>query len=288
MAAKHYKVLFEGQVFDENDEENVKERLQKLFKADDARINRLFSGKSYALGKNLSKEDARKYEKGIMQAGGLCRIVNMDDGSELKPADRSIKEPSLTADISSRIRSGSKKPLRLMRRIGRCHYISLCWLVLAIEAAALLMPVYLPKLAVGMLTIQQITAIGLGMHALGILVAVYAMASRLHDMNRNGSLWLFMIIPIVNLLFMGWLALGRGSKGDNDYGNPPESPGQFARLLGLYIPVILLLVTSGGAYFYQDELLKQIQHLPAEWSKQIPEGIESHLPFLSSLPFLST
>ena len=282
MKANHYKVLFEGHILDDHDEADVRERLGKRFKADDARINRLFSGKSYAIGKNLSEKGARRYEKIIMQAGGLCRIVSMDGCTELDPAKPDKTEGPLFADINQRISTVSSQPFRLTRRIGRCQYISLCWLVLGIETIAFLMPAYLPRLTGSTFTIQQITSIGLGIHALAILVAVYAMISRLHDMNRDGSLWLFIVIPIINLMFMIWLVFGKGSKGDNAYGSQSAIPGQFVKLLGLYIPLVILLGASGGAWVYQNELLALVQQLPAEWSKDIPAGIEFRLPFLSS------
>ena len=289
MNAKHYKVLFEGKILPANEEESVKERLKKLFHADDTRINRLFSGKPYAIRKDVSEKDARKYEKAIMQAGAMCRIVSMEGDKELKPADwdkkqkdEAAKKPSLFADINNRISTQSSESFRLIRRIGRCHYITLCWIVLAIEATAFLLPDYLPMLVGGALTIQQTVSITLGIHVLAILVAVYAIVSRLHDMNRSGMLWLFIVIPIVNLLFMLWLTFSRSSRGHNPFGNQPATPGLFTKLLGLYLPVSLILVASAGVWVYQDEILAFVQELPASLSEHIPEEAEQFLQFQSS------
>ena len=285
MDAKYYKVLFEGRILPGNDEDSVKERLKTLFHADDVRISRLFSGKSYALRKNISEKEARKYEKAIRQAGGQCRITVMDDSLELEPMEEEqtksgAPENSLFADIKSRISTPSSEPFYLIRRIGRCQYINLCWLMTIIEAAALLLPQYLhenlPMLAGATLTIQQTMAMTLGFHALAILISIYAMIARLHDMNRSGTQWLFVVIPIINLMFMFWLTFGKGSQGDNNYGNQPATPGLFAKLLGLYIPVSVMLGVAAGVYLYQNELLSLIQQLPAELSKRIPEGVRNY------------
>ena len=289
MDAKYYKVLFEGKILPDNDEDSVKERLKTLFHADDVRISRLFSGKSYAIRKNISEKEARKYEKAIRQAGGQCRITVMDDSLELEPMEEEqtkagAPENSLFADINSRISTRSSEPFQLIRRIGRCQYINLCWLVSIIEAAAFLLPQHLhenlPMLTGATLTIQQTMAVTLGLHALAILISIYAMIARLHDMNRSGSQWLFVVIPIINLMFMSWLAFGKGSKGYNSYGDQPAPPGLFAKLLGFYIPVGMVLGVAAGVYLYQNELLNLIQQLPAELSKQIPEEVGSYLPFL--------
>ena len=279
MDAKHYKVLFEGKILPDNDEDSVKERLKTLFHADDSRISRLFSGKSYAIRKNIPKKEARKYEKAILQAGGQCRIVAMDNSQELEPFKKEQTKAgtsgkSLLTRINSRFRKGSSEPFRLIGRMGRCQFNSLCWLVMVIEAVTFLPPMYLT-------TIQQISTVTMGLHALAILVSVYAMTARLHDLNRSGSQWLFVVIPIVNLMFMSWLAFAKGTNGRNAYGEPPAKPGHFAKLLGFYIPAGIVLAAAAGIYLYQDELLNLIRQVPARLSKEIPGEVGGYLPFLS-------
>ncbi|MET4693223.1 DUF805 domain-containing protein [Endozoicomonas lisbonensis] len=279
MDAKHYKVLFEGKILPGNDEDSVKERLKTLFHADDSLISRLFSGKSYAIRKNIPKKEARKYEKAIMQAGGQCRIVAMDSSWKLEPIEKGLTKAGTSGKspltrINSRFRKDPSKPFRLIGRIGRCQFNSLCWLAMVIEAVAFLLPMYLP-------TIQQTSTVTTGLHALAILISVYAMIARLHDLNRSGSKWLFVVIPIVNLMFMSWLSFAKGTKGSNAYGEPPAKPGRFVRLLGFYIPAGIVLGAAAGIYLYQNELLNLIQQLPAGLSKQIPGDVGGYLPFLS-------
>ena len=284
MKAKHYKVLFEGNIQPEHEDESVKERFATLFKADDARINRLFSGKPYAIGKELSEKKARKYEEAILKAGGLCRIVSMDGEKELDPVQppkpSNDRSDSLFADLSQRINTASPDSFRFLRRIGRCQYVSLCWLVLLIEVAAFLLPEQLPRLMGSTLTIQQTVSVTLGLHSLAILVGVWAMVTRLHDMDRSGILWLFAVIPVLNLMLLLWLMFGRGSKGKNTFGNEPAAPGNLARLLGVYLPVGLILASAGGAWLHQDELLKLVQDLPASVSEHADEyfPIQKYLP----------
>ena len=284
MKAKHYKILFAGKIQPGYKEENVKKSLATLFKADEARINRLFSGKPYAISKGLSEKSARKYEQSILKAGGICCIVSMDGEQELEPAQPAARSggtsDSLFTDISQRINTTSPESFRFLRRIGRCQYISLCWLVSLIEAAAFLLPDYLPKFIGATLTIQQTVSVSLGLHSLAILVAVWAMVTRLHDMNRSGILWLFAIIPVINLMLMVWLSFGRGTKGNNVFGNEPASPGNLLRLLGVYIPVALVMAGAGGIWLYQDDLLKLVQELPATLSEQADQyfPVQKYLP----------
>lgn len=286
MNAKHYKVLFEGKIQPGHEQESVKKSLAALFKADETRINRLFSGKPYAVSRDLSEKSARKYEKAILKAGGICRIVSMNGDQELKPAQTATHSgnspDSLRADLSQRI-TAPPKSFCLRRRIGRCQYISLCWLVLFIEAIAFLLPDYLPRLIGATLTIQQTTSITLGLHGLAIAIAVWAMVTRLHDMNRSGILWLFIIVPVINLMLMTWLTLGTGTRGSNAFGNQPASPGNLARLLGVYIPVGLVMTGAGGGWLYQDELLKLVQELPATLSEEAGRyfPIQKYLPNVS-------
>lgn len=44
---------------------------------------------------------------------------------------------------------------------------------------------------------------------------------RLHDLNRNGWLWLLIFVPFVNLLFLIYVFCFKGTVGPNEYGPDP-------------------------------------------------------------------
>ncbi|MGI9283245.1 MAG: DUF805 domain-containing protein [Endozoicomonas sp.] len=269
MKRKDYKVLFEGQILPDFSEAQVRNNLARLFNADIQRIDRLFSGKPYAVRKPVTEKDARKYEKAINKAGGQCRIMTLDGSKTLPPPNE--KNTSLFADTPlSRIpKQNISEPLGLIRRIGRTRYLALSWLVVAIEAIAFLLPDYLPMLIGAALTIQQTVSMTLGIHSLAIMLTIYLAITRLHDMDRSGWLWLFLVIPIVNILFLFWLSVGSGTEGKNSYGEPPLPPANLTRAMGIYLPLSLFLVGMAGAYLNQEQLVVWIQMLPevtSEWT----------------------
>ncbi|MBR0287542.1 MAG: DUF805 domain-containing protein [Selenomonadaceae bacterium] len=51
--------------------------------------------------------------------------------------------------------------------------------------------------------------------------ACMLMVRRLHDLNRNGALFLISFIPIVGLIFLAYLFFAEGQAGYNKYGADP-------------------------------------------------------------------
>ena len=64
-----YDVCFAGEVFQGQDLDTVKLKFAKLFKADDATLDKLFSGKTQLLKRGCDRETALKYKKAVEQAG---------------------------------------------------------------------------------------------------------------------------------------------------------------------------------------------------------------------------
>ncbi len=67
---------------------------------------------------------------------------------------------------------------------------------------------------------------------------------RLHDMNKTGWLSLLLIIPLINLFFMLYLSIGKGTLGANNYGLPRITQG-WEKVLG-WIYIILVPITLLG------------------------------------------
>jgi hypothetical protein len=75
MTDQTYQVVFRGQIAPDTSVETVKANLAKLFKTDDAKIARLFTGRDAVLKKGLGQEEARRYQAFLAKAGALCDLV---------------------------------------------------------------------------------------------------------------------------------------------------------------------------------------------------------------------
>ena len=104
MAELRYQVIFRGKTVPDTPIEDVKANLAKLFKTNDVRINRLFSGQAVALRKGLRREEGERYRVLLERAGALCEVVPLTAAQPSPPseadatvaADTSPKEPRPT------------------------------------------------------------------------------------------------------------------------------------------------------------------------------------------------
>jgi len=92
-----YEVAFSGQIQEGAELDAVKARIGKIFKADEATMVKLFSGKRIVIKKNLSTEAADKYSMAFAKAGAICELTLMsaDTAPSAPAADRAAtKAPS--------------------------------------------------------------------------------------------------------------------------------------------------------------------------------------------------
>ena len=82
-----YEVAFSGQIQEGAELDAVKARIAKIFKANEATIAKLFSGKRIVIKKNLSAEAADKYSIAFTNAGAICDLA-------LIPADTAPPAPA--------------------------------------------------------------------------------------------------------------------------------------------------------------------------------------------------
>jgi len=80
-----YEVIFCGQIQEGTDRDAVKARIAKMFKANEATIEMLFSGRRIVVKKNLSAEVADKYSIAFTKAGAICELTLMS--ADTAPAD---------------------------------------------------------------------------------------------------------------------------------------------------------------------------------------------------------
>ena len=86
----NYKVVFKGEVTNKMTVEQVKENLARLFKASDATIEKLFSGKSMTIKKNMLEQKALSYQKAMSKAGAITHVIDVTDDEEIYQAPPTI------------------------------------------------------------------------------------------------------------------------------------------------------------------------------------------------------
>lgn len=73
MTQARFKIVFSGELMPEVALETAQDKLARLFKSDHTRINALFSGRTIALKRNLSEDEADQYLAALHRAGARAR-----------------------------------------------------------------------------------------------------------------------------------------------------------------------------------------------------------------------
>ena len=95
MSDQLFEVTFSGQISEGANLDEVKARLGKMFKADDAKLAQLFSGKRIVIKKNIDQATAAKYKTALNRAGAECE-VNLP-GGEASSAPLAAATPAATS-----------------------------------------------------------------------------------------------------------------------------------------------------------------------------------------------
>ncbi len=77
MADELFEVAFSGGIADGADPAQVRASIGKMFKADNAKLEQLFSGKRVVIKKNIDQQTAMKYQTAMSRAGAVCEIKNL-------------------------------------------------------------------------------------------------------------------------------------------------------------------------------------------------------------------
>ena len=86
-----YDIFFAGKILDGHDEAAVRENIAKLFKANPATVDKLFSGKPQLIKRGVEKQAAIKYKAAMQKAGAIPLI-------RAHGADKPAAKPSETAE----------------------------------------------------------------------------------------------------------------------------------------------------------------------------------------------
>ena len=91
MTPAEFDVIFRGDIVIGHQLQDVKARLQQLFKTDAARIDALFTGRPVPLKRGLDEATANKYRAALMKAGAqveVCAAGSVKSGSAAETAKR--------------------------------------------------------------------------------------------------------------------------------------------------------------------------------------------------------
>ncbi len=113
MSNQEFDIIFRGDIVFGHQLADVKQRLQKLFKADAAKVDALFSGRPVPLKRGLDQASAEKYKEALTRAGAQVDIV---PGGETKPVSVSVARPLPTPPASTSTPIAAA-PLTLAQRL---------------------------------------------------------------------------------------------------------------------------------------------------------------------------
>jgi hypothetical protein len=79
MSEQKYEIAFSGQIADGVDVETVKQHFARMFKADEARLAQMFSGKRVLIKREVDEITMIKYRGAFQKAGAVCEIRALSD-----------------------------------------------------------------------------------------------------------------------------------------------------------------------------------------------------------------
>jgi hypothetical protein len=93
-----YNVYFAGQVIDGHDLHSVRDKLAKVFNADQATLDKLFSGKPQLIKRNCDAATAQKYREAMERAGAIPLVQLADSESTTTIATNTPARPLTAAE----------------------------------------------------------------------------------------------------------------------------------------------------------------------------------------------
>ena len=83
-----YNLIFQGSIADGYRPDQVKRNLAKLLKADENKVESLFTKGSVVLKKEMNHESAVKYRNALLKAGAVCNITPAERLSGSLPVEK--------------------------------------------------------------------------------------------------------------------------------------------------------------------------------------------------------
>ena len=101
MSSDLYEVAFSGGIADGADPVQVKVNIGKMFKADQAKLNQLFSGNRVVIKKNIDQQTAMKYQSAMKKAGAICEVKQLT--ATKSPSTTQATPASLKSSAAGRV-----------------------------------------------------------------------------------------------------------------------------------------------------------------------------------------
>ena len=89
-----FDILFRGELAPDNNLEQVKARVAKSFRLDEAAVNQLFSGATVSLKRNIDKATAERIYQRLSEAGAVAKIVPSTLNKSTSNTNSSSESPS--------------------------------------------------------------------------------------------------------------------------------------------------------------------------------------------------
>jgi hypothetical protein len=106
---ERYNVYFAGQVIDGHDPANVREKLAKVFKANESMLDKLFSGKPQLVKRDCDSNTASKYKQALEGAGAVP-IIKLASATEAAQPPTANTEPTRPMSAAERIAALAAAP----------------------------------------------------------------------------------------------------------------------------------------------------------------------------------
>ncbi|AWA41767.1 DUF805 domain-containing protein [Pseudomonas sp. 22105] len=281
MSEPRYKIVFDGALQPGVDITTAKLNLADLFKSDVAAIERLFSGRTVSLKRDLSHSDAQTYLQALGKTGIDARIetetpieLNLSDVHEQSAAvtePDSPYAPPRAAVGESLPAFAPLKPFSVEGRIGRLRYLA--WSMVLSLVTLPIVSVF-ALIGLGLVSADSTTGLIIGGLLAFFLFLAFAIVGilfsiqRLHDIGWSGWLWLLTLVPFVGSFFPLVIMVVPGNTGANRYGPPPPPNSTAVKVLcSLWIVFIGLFFVGG--------MLGGITAIQQEYESSLESSYES-------------
>ena len=102
MEEQLYRVIFEGEILEGSQVQEVKRALAKLYNKREDQVEHYFSGKRLTVKKNADHETAMKYVKAFERAGAVCKVEELETQAGLEQPlvlEKEAEKPSQQDDV---------------------------------------------------------------------------------------------------------------------------------------------------------------------------------------------
>ena len=102
MEEQRYRVIFEGEILEGSQVQEVKRALAQLYKKTEDQVEHYFSGKRLTVKKDVDYDTAMKYVKAYERAGAVCRVEELETHTSLEQPlvlEKETEQPSQQDDL---------------------------------------------------------------------------------------------------------------------------------------------------------------------------------------------